>query len=301
MINKPNIFIVGAPRCGTTALSEYLKEHPNVFMSNPKEPHYFADDMVKHRGIKKSKDYFNLFSQTTDKHLCIGEASVWYLYSKNAIENIYKYNKEVKIIVMLRKPVEMVYSMHSQHQNSQGEDEPDFEKAWNLESERKKGKSIPKHILHVPNLYYSEIANYYTQLQNLYQYFPKKQVKVILFDDLKNSTKLTYNEVLDFLDLPKFNKNNFPRVNENRNFKFHFFNKLQKKEPIFIRNYRKKIMQIIGLNKLEIGKFIYNLNSEKTVRKPIDNKIKKKVIENYKVEVNNLSKLIQKDLSSWNQ
>ena len=301
MNKKPNFFIVGAPKCGTTALSEYLKEHPNVFMSTPKEPHYFANDMVKHRGIKNSKDYFDLFKDTTEKHLAIGEASVWYLYSKTAIENIKIFNKDAKIIVMLRKPVEMVYSMHSQHQNSQGEDEPDFEKAWNLEAERKKGKSIPKHILHVPNLYYSEIAKYYTQLRKLYNTFPKNQVLVITFDDFKNDTKKIFNEVLDFLILPDYDKNEFPRVNENKKFKYHFVNKLAKKEPVFIRNIRKKTMQVLGLNKLEIGKLIYKLNSKKEFRKPIDTKIKIEVINCYQEEVNQLSVLLKKDLSCWNQ
>ena len=259
MNKTPNFFIVGAPKCGTTALSEYLKEHPNVFMSTPKEPHYFADDMVKHRGIKKRKDYFYLFDEVKKNHLAIGEASVWYLYSKNAIENIYNYNKDVKIIIMLRKPVDMVYSMHSQHQNSQGEDEPDFEKAWNLEPERKNGKKIPKHILHVPNLYYSEIAKYYSQLMRVYNYFPKNQVKVIMFDDFKNNTKKVYCETLTFLNLPEFDKNEFPKINENKNFRFHFYNKLISSEPIIFRNIRKKIRSLIWLKKIIHWLMLFNV------------------------------------------
>lgn len=291
---------MGAPKCGTTSLSEYLKEHPNVFISSPKEPHYFASDMVNYRGLKKSKDYFNLFSDATNEHLAIGEASVWYLYSKKAIENIYMYNKDAKIIVMLRKPVDMVYSMHSQHLNSQGEDEEDFKKAWNLEGERKKGKSIPKHILHVPNLYYSEIANYFTQLKNLYNYFPKEQVKIIIFDNFERNTKSIYNDLIDFLELPYYNKNLFPKFNENKIFKYHIVNKLFKLEPNSIRNVRKKMMGIFGLNKFEFGKVILKMNSVKINRKPMDSEIRKMVIENYYDEVNSLSNLIQKDLSGWN-
>ena len=74
-MRKPNFFIVGAPKCGTTALSEYLREHPQVFMSRPKEPHHFATDMPRYRFTKNEADYLDLFSGADDSHTAIGEAS----------------------------------------------------------------------------------------------------------------------------------------------------------------------------------------------------------------------------------
>ena len=163
-LKRPNFFIVGAPKSGTTALSEYLRGHPSVFMASPKEPHYFATDMDQYRSISEPDDYFELFARANPQHLAIGEASVWYLYSTEAIGNIRNYNKNSKIIVMLRKPVDMIYAMHSQHLVSMGEDEPDFEKAWKLEAQRRAGNKLPKGILHRENLYYSQIAAYGSQL-----------------------------------------------------------------------------------------------------------------------------------------
>jgi len=301
MNKKPNFFIVGAPKCGTTALNEYLKEHPNIFMSTPKEPHYFATDMVKRRGIDNSIDYFNLFKNVTDQHLAIGEASVWYLYSKKAIENIFNFNKNAKIIVMLRKPVDMIYSLHSQLIYSRRENEFDFEKAWELEEERKKGKSIPMNSKHVPNLFYSEIANYYTQLQNVYKYFPKNQVKVILFDDFIGDTKSVFNETISFLNLPPFSKDHFPIINENKTVKFKFINTLLNLEPPYLIKNRLKFKKIIGLQKVEFGAKIKKINTVYKDREPIEAAFKNQVIQNYKNEINKLASLLQIDLSNWNK
>ena len=158
-MNKPNLFIVGAPKSGTTALSDYLREHPNIFISVPKEPHFFAIDLPGHRRkFDTYAKYIRLF-ENADEHV-VGEASVHYLYSQKAIENIYEFNSEARLIAMLRKPVEMVYSMHSQALASLNEDVTDFEKAWELEPERSAGRHVPKHCHDVQILYYSQIAKY---------------------------------------------------------------------------------------------------------------------------------------------
>ena len=62
-MTRPNFFIVGAPKCGTTALSEYLREHPNAFLCQPKEPHYFATDFPTHRYVTKEEAYLKLFRE----------------------------------------------------------------------------------------------------------------------------------------------------------------------------------------------------------------------------------------------
>jgi len=301
MNKKPNFFIIGAPKCGTTALGEYLKEHPNVFMSTPKEPHYFATDMGVERWVSDESKYYNLFDNVNKEHIAIGEASVWYLYSKNAIENIYKFNKNSKIIVMLRKPVEMVYSLHSQQLYSGRENEFDFEKAWYLEDNRRKGKSIPSKDVHLPNLFYSEIAKYHTQLLKVYNYFPKEQVKVILFNDFKVNTKSIFDSVIEFLELPIYNKIDFPRINANQTVRNKFINNLVGSEPMIIRHYRLKFKKALGIEKLSIGSRIRLWNSKDKKRRPLNEEIKRAVIESYESEVNKLSSLLNIKLDKWNQ
>ena len=84
----PNFFIVGAPKCGTTALHAYLSQHPDVFMSDPKEPHYFGSDLdFRYRRRPSDAQYRSYFAGAGDRRR-IGEASVWYLYSECAADEI---------------------------------------------------------------------------------------------------------------------------------------------------------------------------------------------------------------------
>ncbi|MBN2328224.1 MAG: sulfotransferase, partial [Candidatus Omnitrophica bacterium] len=171
MIRKPNFFIVGAPKCGTTALATYLSEHPQVYFSKPKEIHYFSTDFYDFGFKGTVNDYLaNYFSKSINKqHLRIGEGSTWYLYSEKALENIFKFNKESKIIVMIRKPSDMVYSLHSQLLFSGFENISDFYEAWNMQDKRRGGYNIPKWCKEKKFLLYGDIAKYSFQLERVYK------------------------------------------------------------------------------------------------------------------------------------
>jgi hypothetical protein len=106
-MKKPDFFIVGAPKCGTTSLSEYLKQHPEIFMSEPKEPHFFGTDLESYWGgrFERYRDvhkYLSLFANVQDE-IRVGEASPWYLYSKRAAEEIKQFNPASRIIILLRR------------------------------------------------------------------------------------------------------------------------------------------------------------------------------------------------------
>ncbi len=105
-MRKPDFFIIGAPKCGTTALATYLAEHPNIQLSDPKEPHYFCKDL-KAGGppVASDKDYVRRFFPGLEESgaSAAGEASVWYLYSDVAVRNILRFQPDAKFIVMLRK------------------------------------------------------------------------------------------------------------------------------------------------------------------------------------------------------
>lgn len=110
----PDFFIVGASKCGTTALSEYLSQHPNICFARTKEPHFFSDDFSRQKVDdnfvqywRRNFSYFNAL-----KHKVIGEGSGTYYISDVAVKNILAQNPAAKFIYMVRNPVEMVYSWH---------------------------------------------------------------------------------------------------------------------------------------------------------------------------------------------
>lgn len=299
MQNIINFFIIGAPKCGTTALATYLNEHEDIFVSDPKEPHYFATDLENYRGPKTEEEYMSIFNKV-DKETAIGEASVFYLYSKEAIKNIKIYNPDAKIIIMLRNPVEMVPSLHAQLIHSADEDIISFEEAWYSSETRKRGEKVSKATRDAKILYYNEIAKYREQLENVKKNFADHQIKIILFDDFKEDAKKVYEEVLDFLNIVQDNRVNFPRINENSKPKSIFLNTLYRRLPRSLTTAYLGAKKLFGINShLGLISKLNNLNAVTVKREPISDELKLEIIDNYRADILSLSSMINRDLSEW--
>jgi len=296
---KPNFFIVGAPKCGTTALSEYLREHPNVFMCTPKEPHYFATDMPKYRVVNTEKEYLALFDEVTPDHLAIGEASVWYLYSKEAIKNIKKYNANSKIIVMLRNPVDLIYSMHSQSLYSMNEDEKDFQRAWELSAKRKKGFNNPKECKDIKVLFYDDVAKLGEQVERLMAVFPLDQIKIIFSEDFFSNTGFIYKEVLKFLGLPDDHRRNFPVINQNKRHMLEWAGGFTQHPPKKILNFYFFIKKAVGFKGWSIVNALRKINTKKVKRKPLSSDFKKQLLQECSADIDKLSQLTNRNLDHW--
>ena len=109
---QPNLFIVGAPKCGTTAWVEYLSSHKDIFFAYPKEPHYFCDDFPTFRWARTDEEYAHFFKNMNNEKI-VAEASVRYLYSKNAAKNIYAANPNAKILIFIREHSKFIHSYHN--------------------------------------------------------------------------------------------------------------------------------------------------------------------------------------------
>src|SRR5262249_50339658 len=141
-MRKPDLFIVGAPRCGTTAMYTYLGQHPDIFMSARKEPHFFGTDFSSPALDRDEQTYLALFTGARNETRA-GEASVFYLCSRRAAKEIHAFSPSARIIIMLRNPVEMMYSLHSRHVLTGNEDINDFGTALAAAAERKRGLHLP--------------------------------------------------------------------------------------------------------------------------------------------------------------
>src|SRR5947207_13310329 len=130
-MRRPDFFIVGAPKCGTTAMHQFLAQHPEVFLA-PKEVHFFGADLHLENDVQDLSTYLELFADAKNEFR-VGEASVWYLYSRHAAKEIKQFSAGSRIIIQLRNPVDMVHSLHSQLLFSGVEDIQDFESALRAE------------------------------------------------------------------------------------------------------------------------------------------------------------------------
>jgi hypothetical protein len=297
---KPNFIIVGAPKCGTTALYEYLRPHPNVFLPEIKEPHFFAKDLGTYPRIKTLEEYTEIFAASTEQHLRVGEASVYYLRSSTAIPNIGEFNPDARIIAMFRNPVEMVHSLHSQLLYVAEENESDFETAWRLQERRSRGLDLPPRSRGAFLVQYAEVGKFGTQVQRLLSVFPRAQVKLILFDDFAASPQRVYDEVIDFLDIPHDNRSGFPRVNDNKRARLTWLRNLARKPPPALRDAVRGLKQAVGAEGLSaVKKKIVDLNTVKERRRPLSPEFRAELVETFRDEVALLSRQLNRDLSHW--
>lgn len=298
---QPNFFIIGAPKCGTTALSRYLSQHPNIFMSDPKEPHYFCDDFKPAmRTIKTEEDYTKIFSTANSDHHAVGEASVWYLYSKVAVKNIFNFRADAKIIVMLRNPVDLVYSMHAQSLNSVDDDEPDFEKAWWLQDDRLEGVNMPKHCRDAKKLQYRDIGMLGEQLSQVLSIFPASQVKVIFFDDFTTRTEQVFKEVVEFLKVPDMAENlEFKAVNENAVDSSYLLAVFYRRTPKILVAFFMWLKRTLGIKKWGLKKWLMTWNMKTQTREKLPTGFRKELVEYFSQDVEKLALITSRDLGHW--
>ena len=293
-LKKPDFFIVGAPKCGTTAMNNYLAEHPEIFIPDIKEVHFFGRDLNITKGALRDEGaYLRLFSgATTEKRL--GEASVWYLYSKTAAQEIYDFNPDARIVVMLRNPADMLYSQHSQFLYNGNEDIEDFREALAAEPERKAGRRIPKSAHLVDGLFYSETVRYAEQVERYFARFGRENVHIILYDDFRADLPGTYRKLLRFLGVSEDFTPEFAVVNPNKRARSALLRSFVQEPPesikrlsrvFFPRSLRQRVMK--GLDRA---------NVRYEARAPLDPELKRELEHRFAPEVEKLERLLGRDL-----
>lgn len=294
MGTQPNFLIIGAAKAGTTSIAQYLDQHPQIYISPVKEPFYFSfqgqdidfagpgDRHSLRLAVTQQANYDRLF-EGVDGEIAIGEASTSYLYTPNTAARIYKQLPDVKLIAILRNPVETAYSSFV-HQRREGfEPESSFAKA--LEQEPTRIVNNWMFFWH-----YRQNGFYYHKLKPYYELFPVEQIKVYLFDDFKREPLHFMRTLFSELGVEtsfapdlsvKYNISGVPRsrilhklTSESRWLK-------QLLRPLVPQAMRQKVRRI---------------NLEKPA---IEEEVKRQLAQAYRNDILSLQDLIKKDLSSW--
>jgi hypothetical protein len=298
----PNFFIVGAPKCGTTAMSEYLRTHPDICFSEPKEPSFFNTDFSsKFRTVKTQEEYLSYF-QCKNKEKVVGEGSTWYLYSKEAVPNILKFNPNSKFVVMVRNPVDMAYSLHAQLLYSLDEDVSDFKIAWNLQDKRAKGRRVPSYCDDKQILQYGDICKIGEQLERRYGQVDRDRVHVIIFDDFVKDTRGEYLKLLDFLGLEDDGRKEFSRINSNHEANRTWKLVLWKVGNLVtgpVEEVSDKVKDFLGIEDWGILNSLHSLGDKKVERKPLDPEFREELKDYFRADVELLSELLDRDLTYW--
>ena len=281
---KPNFFIAGMPRSGTTSLYTYLKQHPDIFLSLYKEPHFFGKDLTPNVYAIQDEDvYYSLFHGADGKKI-IGEGSVWYLTSQTAAIEIKGFNPAAKIIIMLRDPLGMIYSLHSLYVRTGNEDRIDFQEALNLQHERIKGKSVPTACYFPEGLLYMEVGKYYEKIKRFVDALGRERLHFVIFDDFASDTAQSFRETLAFLGVDDHFQAEF---------------NLEKADTII----RPMVLQQIRCAHPEVKKKLSTktgLKAHKSPsRTPLPSELKVRLKAHFKEDIEKTGELIGRDLNHW--
>lgn len=299
---QPNFFIIGAPKCGTTALSEYVRSHPNVFMTDPKEPNFFDRDLDYYLlGDPDSYEgYLRLYRDALPQHTARGEASVWYLHSKVAAERIHAIHPDARLIAMVRDPVQLVQSLHAHLLYTHQEDVEDFETAWKLQEERAQGRCLPANVRD-PAFYleYAEIARVSVQLERFLECFSRDQLLVIVFDDFRRDAGACYRAVLEHIGVEDDGRTDFAPVNQSKVHRWQWLSNLTQRPPGPALAMAHSMKSALGIDRLGILERVRSVNRELRKREPLDEAFEAELRRGFEPEVRALSRLLGRNLDAW--
>ena len=291
----PNLLIVGAAKSGTTSLHNYLNQHPDIFMSKHKEPHFLINNEIGlsriPKGINKINDYSNLFLNS-ENYQYRGESSAMYLqFPEIAIKNIKKYlDKQVKIIIMLRNPVDRAFSGYQHVKRYNTDEDLEFQNAIDQCEDR-----YIKNTKMTPASRYINIGMYHDFVTKFTKNFVN-QTHVIIYDDFIRNTDEELDKVFGFLQIEKI------KINTSKQYmvggwqwKNSFFKK------IFLnKNILKHVIKIVvpfksgRLFLVNMFKSIFTFSVEK-----MDDKVRKKLEDIFREDIKKLSLLLDRDLNFW--
>ncbi|EPC04149.1 hypothetical protein L861_02220 [Litchfieldella anticariensis FP35 = DSM 16096] len=256
LLKDLNLFIVGAPKSGTTALYEYLKESPDVFFPDFKEPNYFSNNP---EGIKDEEEYLKIFDGHAGEAI-VGECSTSYLYDGDAPKRIKNSCAEnTKIIISLRNPVNMSFSLW-QHNVRNGREKLSYQDAVKSIKERRHDSKYIKQGIH--RFEYIERARYASQVEQYINEFGESNVKIFIYEELFDNIDSGYVDICNWLGVTaanvEFSKHNEARVVKNQAIQSlvrpsGFLSSVSKK--ILTRNMRKKVREKISSLNSKPGKY----------------------------------------------
>jgi Sulfotransferase domain len=289
---RSSFFIVGAPKCGTTSLYHYLRQHPDIFMPDRKEPCFFGSDLDVPRECKNEDDYLTTFTRTAKP--MGGEGTTWYLYSKTAAREIYSFNFKAKIVIVVRNPVDMVYSLFRYRRHGGGEKSSCLSDVLDRENEYL--SNLGNQVSIKPDYVYADAARYHDQIRRYVETFGSASVHVVVFDDMKDHPEKVYCGILRFLGVSDHFRPTFRHVNKTGQIRSERFQQRITHPPAPIRRLAYALPQGVRLSAFRA---LHRLNTSYAVPPPLDPGLRRRLNHEFRPDVERLSALLGRDLTHW--
>lgn len=295
---RPDFFIVGAPKSGTTAMYSYLRAHPDLYLPERKELRFFGSDLgIRDRHALTLEEYLACFADAGEAQR-IGTAYVWYLYSHNAAAEIALFAPQAQIIAMLRNPIEMLHALHGENLSNGNEEIADFSGALDAEADRRQGRRIPPHA-HLPQgLWYSTVPRYTEQLERYVAAFGRERLHVVLYDDFASDTPTSYADTLRFLGVrDDVRPVSFDVVNASKRTRSERFRHFLARPPDLPRQIIRH--SVPGPLRRALYERAKGLNVRSAARPPMTPETRERLRREFGEEAERLSAFLGRDVTAW--
>lgn len=303
-MKKPDFFIVGAPKCGTESLDNYLRQHPEIFMGR-RERHYFGKDLdfVPTRHRMDEAEYLDMFADAGGA-IHRGEKSVWYIYSQSAPHEMKAFHPDAKVIIMLRNPVDQMYSLYFQMLFTLDEDVQSFEEALSLEDQRRAGGNLPPFCTMPRKVFYRANAHYTDYVQHYLDVLGPDHVHIIIFDDLASDAAGVMRKLLIFLELNSDFEFDLRIHNANKVWRSRLVRTMQARSTQYYRMIPRSARayvpdSLVNGIKHSLLPAVDRWNRVYQKRPPMDTVLRHELQAEFLPEVERLSVLIGRDLTHW--
>jgi len=285
-------------------MDHYLSTHPDIFVAR-KEMHFFGADLSFGTQFYRRDEpaYLAEFEHHAGRRRA-GETSVWYLYSQHAAAEIKAFSPDARIVIMLREPTQMLYSLYYTFLWDGNENIPTFEEALAAEEDRRVGRRLGRQTYFAQGLVYRDAIRYTAQVKRYFDIFGRDNVRVIIYDDFATNTAAVYRDTLSFLGAdPAAGELDFRVANANQFVKNRFVrallnDRLVRSGVLAVRPLLPRAV-FSGMQKIDAR--IRRLNSRTGGRPVLSSETRWKLKREFAPEVERLSELLDRDLTSWSR
>jgi hypothetical protein len=283
-----SLFIVGSIKGGTTFLHDALSRHPEIAMSRPKEPGFFADAEFPASRVRSLDEYRAIFP-VTPRTKVKGEASVNNLYSQDAADRIHRFDPEARILISLRDPTDVIVSLHHHMVFHGHQPEPSLARAL-------QGASSASAESLFPWLRYYDVVKFAEQIDRYLAVFPRENVRIVLFDDVTRNIEGELRTLLGWLGLDGSVRVDGVRQNERRDPRNLRLARWLRTPPSSIRTMGRLLPE--G-PKRTIARTMKRWNASPAYRKREDDAIRRRLRSELAAEVTSLERVLDRSLAHW--
>lgn len=314
------VFVVGAPRCGTTTMARWLQAHPQILFPFVKEPHFFwqfdlrkLDEEELRRRVEH--DYLgHFFFRGRPEQIVAADCSVSYLYAPEQLEPALELWPNSKFVVGVRDPLTLLPSLHKRLIFTGDENIRRFEDAWAAVPDRAAGRRIPWSAIDPRWLRYDEAARYGTFIERLFAAVGKERCLVMVFDDLVADPAQQHSRLLDFVGLRQVPPPKLKAEREGKGVRYLLLQQLLKRPPRILHPYLASLRHqgrfdrragkeasktAPGTDSRSLRKRLLRWNRLPDEKRPLPIAVQREIEAHYRGEIDKLGKLIGRDLSHW--